>query len=131
MPSPRYWREVPNRFRLEAVRCRACNKVSFPERTICPACRGREFEKIKLSREGKVVTSTVLYVAPSEFAMETPYAVAIVETPEGARLMAQLVDCQPADVKPGLPVALEFRLIRQEGHGGILCYGHKAVPAGA
>ncbi|MHB1095139.1 MAG: OB-fold domain-containing protein [Gemmatimonadaceae bacterium] len=59
------------------------------------------------------------------------YAVAIVETPEGARLMAQLVDCEPSEVKPGLPVALEFRLIRQEGHGGILCYGHKAVPAGA
>ena len=131
MPSPRYWREVPGRFRLEAVRCRTCSKVSFPARMICPACRGTEFEKITLTREGRVVTSTVLYVAPTEFAMETPYAVAIVETPEGARLMTQLVDCEPAEVKPGLPVALEFRLIRQEGHGGILCYGHKAVPASA
>lgn len=131
MPSPRYWREVPSRFRLEAVRCRRCGKPSFPARTICPACRGTEFEKIGLTREGKVITSTVLHVAPDEFAMETPYAVAIVETPEGARLMAQLVDCEPSEVKPGMPVALEFRLIRQEGHGGILCYGHKAVPAGA
>ncbi|MFA6166943.1 MAG: Zn-ribbon domain-containing OB-fold protein [Gemmatimonadaceae bacterium] len=130
MPSPRYWREVPNRFRLEATRCSACGKVNFPARAICPACRGTASEKVTLTREGMVVTSTVLYVAPNEFAMETPYAVAIVETPEGARLMAQLVDCDPADVKPGLPVALEFRLIRQEGHGGILCYGHKAVPAG-
>jgi uncharacterized OB-fold protein len=83
-----------------------------------------------LTRTGRVVTATVLHVAPDEFAMETPYAVAIVETPEGARLMVQLVDCEPAEVKPGLAVALEFRLIRQEGHGGILCYGHKAVPAG-
>jgi uncharacterized OB-fold protein len=131
MPSPRYWREVPNRFRLEAVRCTKCSKVSFPARQICPACRGSEFEKIKLTRTGKVITSTVLSVAPDQWAMETPYAVAIVETPEGARLMAQLVDCEPADAKPGLAVALEFRLISQEGHGGILCYGHKAVPAGA
>lgn len=131
MPSPRYWREVPSRFRLEAARCRRCGKPSFPARAICPACRGTEFEKIRLTREGTVITSTVLHVAPDEFAMETPYAMAIVETPEGARLMAQLVDCEPSDVKPGLPVALEFRLIRQEGHGGILCYGHKAVPAGA
>ena len=131
MPSPRYWREVPSRFRLEAVRCRTCGKVSFPARAICPGCRGTEFEKTALTREGKVVTSTVLYVAPNEFAMETPYAVAIVETPEGPRLMVQLVDCEPEAVEPGLPVALEFRLVRQEGHGGILCYGHKAVPAGA
>ena len=50
------------------------------------------------------------------------------ETAEGARLMVQVVDCDPATVRTGLDVALEFRLIRQEGHGGILCYGHKAVP---
>jgi len=76
-----------------------------------------------------VITSTVLHVAPEEFAMETPYAVALVETPEGARLMAQVVDCDPSSVRPGTEVTLEFRLIRKEGHAGILCYGHKAVPA--
>jgi uncharacterized OB-fold protein len=51
----------------------------------------------------------------------------LVETPEQARLMMQVVDCDPASVVPGLPVAFEFRRIRKEGHGGILCYGHKAV----
>jgi uncharacterized OB-fold protein len=128
MPSPRYWREIPNRFRLEAARCRACGKVSFPARRVCPQCRGAELETVRLSRRGTVVTSTVIHVAPAEFAMETPYAVAVVETPEGARLMAQVADCEPSEVRPGLSVSLEFRLIRQEGHGGILCYGHKAVP---
>jgi uncharacterized OB-fold protein len=128
MPSPRYWREITSRFRLEAARCRGCGKVRYPARRICPQCRGTDLEPIRLSRRGTVVTATVLHVAPAEFAMETPYAVAVVETPEGARLMAQVVDCDPSNVRPGLPVTLEFRLIRQEGHGGILCYGHKAVP---
>ncbi len=131
MPSPRYWREIPSRFRLEAVRCRGCGKVSFPPRSICPGCRGSDLEPTHLSRRGKVVTATVVHVAPAEFAMETPYAVAIVETPEGARLMAQVVDCALTDVRPGMSVQLEFRLVRQEGHGGILCYGHKAVPEAA
>jgi uncharacterized OB-fold protein len=53
---------------------------------------------------------------------------AVVETPEGARLMTQVVDCDPAMVAPGMEVALEFRLVRREGRSGILCYGHKAVP---
>jgi uncharacterized OB-fold protein len=130
MPSPRYWREIPARFRLEAVRCRSCGRVVYPARRVCPDCRGTDLDPMRLSRSGKVVTSTVIHVAPAEFAMETPYAVAVVETPEGARLMAQVVDCELSDVRPGLPVTLEFRLIRQEGHGGILCYGHKAVPEG-
>ncbi len=129
MPSPRYWREVPSRYRLEAARCRGCGKVSFPARRICPKCRGEDFEQTALSRQGKVVTSTVIHVPPDEFLMEAPYAVALVETPEGARLMTQVVDCDPDTVLPGMEVILEFRLIRKEGHGGIRCYGHKAVPA--
>jgi uncharacterized OB-fold protein len=63
--------------------------------------------------------------------MEAPFAMAIIETPEGARLMTQVVDCEPQSVQPGMEVQLEFRLIRKEGKSGILCYGHKAVPAGA
>jgi uncharacterized OB-fold protein len=129
MPSPRYWREIPTRYRLEAVRCRGCGKVVFPARRACPQCRGSDFEKTALSHRGRVVTSTVVQVAPTEFQMEAPYAVAVVETPEGARLMTQVVDCDPADVKPGLDVSLVFRRVRREGHGGILCYGFKAVPA--
>jgi len=129
MPSPRYLREIPARYRLEASRCRSCGKVSYPARVLCPACRAQEAEPLLLSQRGKVVTSTVVHVAPDEFQMETPYAVALVETPEGARLMAQIVDCDPAQVGPGLEVGLEFRLVRKEGHGGILCYGHKGVPA--
>lgn len=128
MPSPRYWREVPSRYRLEAARCRGCGKVTYPKRQICPGCRESDWEDIRLSRGGKVVTSTVIHVPPDDFLMEAPYAMAVIETPEGARLMTQVVDCDPASVRPGMEVSLEFRLIRREGKSGILCYGHKAVP---
>jgi len=130
MPSPRYWREIPARYRLEASRCTACGEVVYPARRVCPSCRCMNSERIRLSRKGKVVTSTVVHVAASEFAMETPYAVAVVETPEGARLMVQVADCDPDSVQADTEVDLEFRLIRKEGRSGILCYGYKAVPTG-
>ena len=130
MPSPRYWREIPNRYRLEAAKCTGCGKVVFPARRICPACRGEEFEKLNLTRKGTVITSTVIHVPPDDFLMEAPYAIAVIETPEGARMMAQVVDCEPSSVLPGMEVDLEFRLIRKEGNSGILCYGHKGVPVG-
>ncbi len=128
MPSPRYTREIPSRYRLEAGSCKGCGKVTYPARVICPSCRGEEIEKVNLSPRGRVVTSTVIHVPPDDFLMEAPYAMAVVETPEGARLMTQVVDCEPSTVLPGLEVSLEFRLIRKEGKSGILCYGHKAVP---
>lgn len=130
MPSPRYWREVPGRLRLEGSRCKGCGRVSYPTRPRCPACRSAELEAVTLTKKGRVVTSTVIHVAPADFAMEAPYAMAIVETPEKARLMVQVVDCDPATVAPGTEVALEFRRIRKEGRSGILCYGYKGVPLG-
>ncbi len=129
MPSPRYWREIPSRYRLEATRCGDCGRVSYPPRRICPACRSTDAETIELSHEGRIVTYTVVHVPPDAFLMEAPYALAVVETPEGARMMVQVADCDPASVEAGMMVALEFRLIRREGKGGILCYGYKAVPA--
>lgn len=128
MPSPRYWREIPSRYRLEASRC-DCGKVSYPPRRVCPKCRGTNADTIELSHSARVVTYTVVHVPPGDFLMEAPYALAIVETAEGARMMVQVVDCDPARVHTGMDVSLEFRRIRKEGRGGILCYGHKAVPA--
>jgi len=128
MPSPRYWREIPARYRLEGGRCPACDKVVYPTRRICPACRHDGLEPLALSRRGRVVTATTIHVAPTEFQMEAPYPMAVVETPEGARLMVQVTDCDAIEVVPGMEVALEFRRIQREGRSGILCYGHKAVP---
>lgn len=130
MPSPRYWREIPARYRLAGGTCRDCGHVTFPRRAVCPTCRGRTLDPLQLSPAGTVVTSTVIHVPPDDLVDEAPYAMAIVETPEKARLMVQVVDCDPDEVVPGLEIALEFRRIRREGHSGILCYGHKAVPAG-
>ena len=129
MPSPRYHREIPARYRLEAGRCSGCGHVSYQARKVCPSCRGTDLERFDLSRKGKVVTSTVIHVPPDEFLNEAPYAMAVVETPEGARFMTQVVDCDPSSVLPGTEVELEFRLSRKEGQSGILCYGHKGVPA--
>jgi uncharacterized protein len=130
MPSPRYIREIPARYRLEASRCTACGQVVYPGRKVCLSCGSRETETVRLSTKGTVVTSTVIHVPPDEFLNEAPYAMAVVETPEGARLMTQIVDCDPSTVLPGMMVDLEFRRVREELKSGILCYGHKGVPAG-
>ena len=50
MPSPRYWREIPARYRLEGVRCTECEKVIFPKRRVCPSCRTSRLEPMRLSR---------------------------------------------------------------------------------
>jgi len=127
--SARYWREIPQRYRYEAAKCKKCEKVFFPPRRVCSQCGTREFEKTQLPQEGKVETFTVIRVAPTGFSDEVPYAVGIVSLPGGIKVTAQIVDCDPTRLTIGDRVRLEFRKIRQDGDSGILCYGYKFVPA--
>ncbi len=124
---PRYWREIPQRYRLEAGKCKKCGRVYFPPRLVCADCKSREFETVKLSEEGEIVTYTVVRVPPSQFADEAPYAVGIVELDGGVRITAQIADCDFDDLKIGKKVSVEFRKIQEDGEAGIICYGYKCV----
>lgn len=129
MSTPsRYWREIPQRYRLEANRCPKCGITFFPPRLICPDCRGKKLEKAILADRGKVATHTIIRVPPRQFVDQAPYAVGIVELDDGVKLMGQIVDCDFEQIKIGQRVKIEFRKIYTDGESGILCYGYKFVP---
>ncbi len=129
MPSPRYHREIPQRYRLEAAKCTSCGKILFPPRLICNKCGSQDFEKITLPENGKIVTFTIIRVAPQQFETEVPYAIAIVELENGVRLTTQVVDCNPEKLEIGNSIKLVFRKVQEEGKTGIIKYGYKAVQA--
>ena len=127
MIVPRYTREIPQRYRLEAGKCEKCGYVAFPPRLVCPECGSKIFKDITLKPEGKILTFTIIYVAPDQFSTEAPYPVGVIETADGARLTAQIVDCELNEVAIGKPVKLVLRRVQKEGHEGILEYGYKAI----
>lgn len=127
--SARYWREIPQRYRYEAAKCKKCGKIFFPPRLVCSSCRGREFEPTILAKTGIVETFTIIRVAPTGFTDEIPYAVGIVKLDDGVKVTAQIVDCDLGALAIGDRVRLEFRRVQQDGESGILCYGYKFVPA--
>ncbi|HID38073.1 MAG TPA: Zn-ribbon domain-containing OB-fold protein [Calditrichaeota bacterium] len=128
MSVPSYWREMPQRYRLEAAKCLHCGKVYFPPRQICSNCKQRSFETVRLNRKGKLLTYTIIHVAPSVFTDQVPYAIGIVELEHNLRLLCQIADCNLQEIKTGMSVALEFRRITEDGEAGIIHYGYKAVP---
>ena len=129
MITARYWREIPQRYRLEAGKCTKCGEIFFPPRLICSSCRNRKFETVKLSEEGKVLTFTIIHTPPSQFSDESPYAMGIVELNDGVRIMAQIVDLPFDKLEIGTRVKIEFRRISKEKEDGVLFYGYKFVPA--
>ncbi|MCD6566030.1 MAG: Zn-ribbon domain-containing OB-fold protein [Bacteroidales bacterium] len=128
MNVPRHWRETPERYRMEAVKCRKCGKISFPARLICPECKNKVFDKINLSGKGKLLTYTIIRTAPEGFEDVAPYAVGIVEMEEGVRVMGQITDCDLLSLKTGDKLISKFRRMNEEGKTGLIMYSYKFVP---
>jgi uncharacterized OB-fold protein len=128
MSLARAWREYPRRYRYEAAVCTKCGKWHFPARLICDACQGRKFETKAMRRTGKIITHTIIRVAPKAFADQAPFAVAIVEMDDGPRLTTQVIEWQDGQLAIGQRVRLEFRKISADGDAGPINYGYKAVP---
>jgi uncharacterized OB-fold protein len=127
MISPKYFREIPQRYRLEAGKCKKCGTAYFPPRLVCSECKSIEFTKVNLSSEGKLLTYTIVRVGSDKFSQQSPFAVGIVELKDGVRLTAQLADVEFDKLKIGQKVKLVFRKIQDEGKSGLHCYGYKAI----
>ncbi|PKK86024.1 MAG: transcriptional regulator [Thermoplasmata archaeon HGW-Thermoplasmata-1] len=128
MSAPGYWREIPQRYNLLASRCGVCGDVDFPPRVMCQKCRRESIgrmERVGLSGRGNIVTYSILHTGMPAFSDQKPYVIAIIETEEGPRLTAQIVDCRHDDVKIGANVKSVFRKVNEDGKEGIISYGYK------
>lgn len=122
----RTWRHIPQRYNLIGSKCTNCEDVYFPPRVICPKCRRKgNIENLQFKGKGKIYSYSIVQTPTDDFKEIAPYAVAIVELDEGAKLTTQLVDCNIDDIEIGDPVEMVFRKIREDGEDGVISYGFK------
>ncbi len=122
----RMWRHIQQRYNLVGSKCNVCGDVFFPSRAICPNCRRKgELEPFQFSGKGKIHTFSIIRSPPDNFKKMAPYAVAVIELDEGAKLTSQLVDCDVDDIEIGDPVEMVFRRISEDGPDGVISYGFK------
>jgi hypothetical protein len=128
MGVPRFWREIPERYTLQASRCISCQTIHFPPREVCPTCRrasiGR-MQPVKLSGRGRILEWTRIHKAAPGYEFQVPYVVALVQTEEGPVVTGQVVDSEAAAVAVGAAVRGVFRRLGQDGEQGVLYYGTK------
>jgi uncharacterized OB-fold protein len=71
---------------------------------------------------------TVVRQAPVGFEENAPYIVGVVEFEDGTRLLTQLADCEPEELRIGMEVEAVVRKIAQDGQSGLIIYGYKFRP---
>lgn len=104
-----YWRGGADG-ELRLLRCQDCRAWIHPPAPICRECLSRDLEVETVSGRG-VVHSYTLNHQPWNPTMSHPYAIVLVELEEGPRLLTNLVDVDPDDVRIGMDVEVCFEVI--------------------
>lgn len=95
--------------RLELQRCTACETAQFYPRPHCAACGSPALEPLVASGSGSVFTFTINHRAPTPaYGADGPYVIALVDLDEGPRMMVNLLDVDPAEVRIGMAVQIVF-----------------------
>jgi len=112
--SKLFWEGTKSR-KLLIQECSNCGKRIFYPKKYCPNCRSTNIKWIESTGEGKVYSFSTLYVGPRpNFEDDVPYTVAIIELNEGVRLMSNIVNCDPKDIKCDMPVKVTFEDVSEE-----------------
>jgi uncharacterized OB-fold protein len=96
----RPWWEAAQRHELYIQKCRDCGDLRFHPRALCTNCMSARTEWLRCSGRGKIYTFTVTYQnGSSGFRDSLPYVLAWVELEEGVKMLTNIVDCPPDQVK--------------------------------
>jgi uncharacterized OB-fold protein len=98
---------------LRIQRCADCGELRHPPGPVCPACRSANRAYTVASGEGTVY-SYVVHHHPPVPGRETPFVVAVVELPEGVRIVGNIVDCPPDGVGIGMSLRATYRAMDDE-----------------
>jgi uncharacterized OB-fold protein len=120
-----HWRLHKAKYRLVGTECRTCGSLYYPPKMLCPKCRGKsDIKDYRFSGKGKILTHTVIRIAPGGFEMQVPYTVAIIKLDEGPCVAGQIID-DVNRIKTGQRVETVFRKMHEDGADGIIHYALK------
>lgn len=111
-----FW-EGCRRGELLMQRCSDCGAARFYPRPLCPRCRSAASEWAPVSGRGVIASRVVVHppVLPA-FQDRVPYAVVLVELEEDPtlRLVGNVLDALPEEVRIGRPVQVAFEELTEE-----------------
>ena len=111
IPGPEslpFWEGAKNH-QLMIQKCSDCGHHWFPPSTVCTDCGSRNIEWVASSGKGKVFSFVVFHkLYHKGWDGEIPYAVAIIELEEGARMLSNVIAVPVAEVKCDIPVEVVF-----------------------
>ena len=113
-PETAFFWEATARRKLEILRCQVCKTwVHYPKPS-CWNCSSGDLKPEEVSGRGTVYSYTVTHQDVPGYT--APFAVVIVELEEqaGLRMVSNVVDVPPEDVRIGMPVQVTFQPVAED-----------------
>jgi len=101
---------------LRLQRCKDDSNVYFPPRPFCPKCGSRNVEWFTASGRGKLHSYVINHRPAPGFENEAPYAIAVVMTDEGVKMMTNIRDAEqtPEALQLDMPLEVTFEQVNEE-----------------
>ena len=93
--------------KLMAAKCSKCGALHLPPRPACTNCFSKDLAWVPVSNKGKLLTYTVIHVAPKQFETLTPYPIGIVKLDDGPQLLGMIQHTTPDKLKIGMALTIE------------------------
>jgi uncharacterized OB-fold protein len=113
-PETAFFWEATARRKLKILRCQTCKTwVHYPKPS-CWNCSSGDLKPEEVSGRGVVYSYTVTHQDVPGYT--APFAVVIVELEEqaGLRMVSNVVDVPPEDVRIGMPVEVTFQPVAED-----------------
>ena len=99
--------------KLMAAKCNKCGIVLLPPKPMCTNCLSTKLKWINLDGIGKLLSYTIIHIAPTQFQSIAPYTVGIVELNSGLRLPGMIRNEYAENiaedrVKVGMDLKIDF-----------------------
>ena len=91
---------------LMTTQCNECGTMFLPPKPMCSNCLSLNLEWTKLNSVGKLVSYTIIHIAPKQFQSLIPYAVGIVEFKQGLRLPGMIRDTPFKGLRIGMKLKI-------------------------
>jgi uncharacterized OB-fold protein len=98
---------------LRIQHCPTCGRLRHPPGPMCPAC-GADKQDWVVASGGGTVFSYVVHHHPQVPGKRPPFVVALVELDEGVRMLGELIETDPGEVRIGMPVEAALTRIDDE-----------------
>jgi uncharacterized OB-fold protein len=116
LPVPTAWSrpfwDAARRGELVLKRCTTCGHVDHPPYLYCTECGSEASEWTKASGKARLYAFAVnTYGVPFAFVPDLPYVTALVDLPEGPRMISNVVGCPPAALRNGMDLEVVFEQV--------------------